>query len=125
MQLTLDSGRAPNPRRVRIYVAEKGLDDLPIEEIDLRSGVQRGEEFRAKNPFAGVPILELDDGTVLAESSAIMEYLEEIHPDPPLIGGDPVTRAQVRMWDRRCEIGVYLAASRMALGLYQRSASSI
>ena len=62
MQLTLDSGRAPNPRRVRIYVAEKGLDDLPIEEIDLRSGVQRGEEFREKNPFAGVPILELDDG---------------------------------------------------------------
>ena len=67
------------------------------------------------NPFGGVPILELDDGTIIAESMAIMEYLEEIYPEPPLIGADPVTRALVRAWDRRCEIGVYLAASRMAL----------
>ena len=114
MQIYLDKGRAPNPRRVRIYLAEKGLN-LPIKPVDLRAGEQRSPEFLKMNPFAGVPILELDDGTIIAESLAIMEYLEEIYPEPPLIGADPVTRALVRAWDRRCEIGVYLAASRMAL----------
>ena len=112
MKVYLDTGRAPNPRRLRMYLIEKGLD-LPIEEVDLRSGFQRTEEFTSRNPFAGVPILELDDGTVLAESTAIMEYLEEAHPEPPLIGTDAVSRARVRQWDRRCEIGVYLNASRM------------
>ena len=68
-----------------------------------------------KNPFAGVPILELDDGTVLVETLPIMEYLEELYPDPALIGTDAVSRAQVRAWERRCEIGVYLTASRMVL----------
>jgi glutathione S-transferase len=97
-----------------MYVAEKGLT-LPTKELNLRAGEQRSAEFLKKNPFAGVPILELDDGTVIAETLAIMEYLEELYPNPPLIGADPVTRALVRMWDRRCEIGVYLAASRMAL----------
>lgn len=114
MLLYLDTSRAPNPRRVRMYVAEKGLT-LPTKELNLRAGEQRSAEFLKKNPFAGVPILELDDGTVIAETLAIMEYLEELYPNPPLIGADPVTRALVRMWDRRCEIGVYLAASRMAL----------
>jgi len=99
---------------MRIYLAEKGLD-LPVKQLDLRAGEQRTPEFLKKNPFAGVPILELDDGTVIAESLAIMEYLEEIYPEPPLIGADPVTRALVRMWERRIEIGVYLPASRMVL----------
>ena len=62
-----------------------------------------------------MPILELDDGTVLIETLPIMEYLEELYPDPPLIGTDPVSRALVRSWERRCEIGVYLTASRMVL----------
>jgi glutathione S-transferase len=114
MLLYLDTKRAPNPRKVRIYLAEKGLD-LPVQQLDLRAGEQRAPEFLKKNSFAGVPILELDDGTVIAESLAIMEYLEEIYPNPPLIGADPVTRALVRMWERRCEIGVYLPASRMIL----------
>ncbi|MGE0825567.1 MAG: glutathione S-transferase family protein [Candidatus Binatia bacterium] len=114
MLLYLDTRRAPNPRKMRIYLAEKGLT-LPVKEIDLYAGEQRTPEFREKNLFAGVPILELDDGTVIAESLAIIEYLEEIHPTPPLIGADPISRALTRMWDRRCEIGVYLAASRMAL----------
>ena len=114
MLLYLDTKRAPNPRKLRLYLAEKGLD-LPIKQLDLRAGEQRTPEFLKKNPFAGVPILELDDGTVIAESLAIMEYLEEIYPDPPLIGADPVTRALVRMWERRVEIGVYLPASRMVL----------
>ncbi len=114
MLLYLDTKRAPNPRKLRIYLAEKGLD-LPVKQLDLRAGEQRTPEFLKKNPFAGVPILELDDGTVIAESLAIMEYLEEIYPAPPLIGADPVTRALVRMWERRIEIGVYLPASRMVL----------
>ena len=62
-----------------------------------------------------MPILELDDGTVIAETLAIMEYLEELYPEPPLLGADAITRALVRMWERRCEIGVYLPASRMVL----------
>ncbi|HKA56043.1 MAG TPA: glutathione S-transferase family protein [Candidatus Binatia bacterium] len=115
MLLYLDTKRAPNPRKLRIYLAEKGLNDLPVKQLDLRAGEQRTPEFLRKNPFAGVPILELDDGTVIAESLAIMEYLEEIYPNPPLIGADPVTRALVRMWERRIEIGVYLPASRMVL----------
>ncbi|MBI3800406.1 MAG: glutathione S-transferase family protein [Deltaproteobacteria bacterium] len=114
MLLYLDTKRAPNPRKLRLYLAEKGLD-LPIKQLDLRAGEQKTPEFLKKNPFAGVPILELDDGTVIVESLAIMEYLEEIHPNPPLIGADPVTRALVRMWERRIEIGVYLPASRMVL----------
>ena len=114
MLLYLDTKRAPNPRKLHIYLAEKGLD-LPVKQLDLRAGEQRTPEFLKKNPFAGVPILELDDGTVIAESLAIMEYLEEIYPAPPLIGADPVTRALVRMWERRIEIGVYLPASRMVL----------
>ena len=114
MKLYLDTGRAPNPRKVRIYLAEKGLT-LPLTELNLRAGEQRAPEFLKKNPFAGVPILELDDGTVIAESLAIIEYLEEIYPEPPLLGAEPVTRALVRMWERRCEIGVYLPASRMVL----------
>lgn len=112
MKLYLDTSRAPNPRKVRIYVAEKNLT-LPTVELNLRAGEQRTLEFLQKNPFAGVPILELDDGTVIAESLAIMEYLEEMYPEPPLLGADPVTRALTRMWERRCEIGVYLPASRM------------
>ncbi len=114
MLLYLDTGRAPNPRKVRIYLAEKGLT-LPTKELNLRAGEQRSPEFLKKNLFAGVPILELDDGTVIAESLPIMEYLEELSPEPPLIGHDAVTRALVRMWERRCEIGVYLPASRMVL----------
>lgn len=112
MKLYLDTGRAPNPRKVRIYLAEKGLE-LPVKLVDLRAGEQRSPEFLKMNPFAGVPILELDDGTIIPESLAIIEYLEEIYPEPPLIGADPVTRALVRAWERRCEIGVYLPASRL------------
>lgn len=114
MLLYLDTGRAPNPRKVRIYLAEKGLT-LPTKEVNLRAGEQRSPDFLRKNPFAGVPILELDDGTIIPESLTIIEYLEELYPTPPLIGTDPVSRALARAWERRCEIGVYLPASRMVL----------
>ena len=75
MLLYLDKKRAPNPRKLRIYLAEKKLD-IPIKELDLYAGEQKTSEFLAKTPFAGVPILELDDGTVLIETLPIMEYLE-------------------------------------------------
>lgn len=123
MKLYLDTGRAPNPRKLRVYLAEKGLS-LPIKELNLRAGEQRTPEFLQMNPFAGVPILELDDGTIIPESLAIIEYLEELYPEPPLIGADPVTRALVRAWERRCEIGVYLPASRMVLSRGEVSAQA-
>ncbi len=100
-----DSPMAPNPRRVRIFLAEKGVT-IPIEQVDIASAVNRGAEFRKKNPLGGVPVLELDDGTFLAESVAICRYIEECHPTPPLLGTDARDRAVVEMWQRRMEFEV-------------------
>ena len=87
---------APNPTKVRSYVAEKGIE---IEQVmvNLREGAQRRPEFLAKNPLGGLPVLELDDGTHLTESLAIIEFLEEQHPHPPMIGTTPLERARVRV----------------------------
>jgi len=98
-----DSKTAPNPRRVRIFVAEKGIQ-IPYEEVDLVKAVNRGEEFRKKNPSGTVPVLELDDGTCISETVAICRYLEELHPNPPLMGVDAKDRALVEMWQRRMEL---------------------
>ncbi|MGE0821849.1 MAG: glutathione S-transferase family protein [Candidatus Binatia bacterium] len=106
-----DYPQSPNCRRVRVYAAEKGIS-LPLQRVNLLAGEQRSPEFLQRNPFGAVPILELDDGTVIPESLAIIEYLEEIHPTPPLLGTSPVGRALVRAWDRRCELGVFLQATR-------------
>lgn len=100
--LFYDCDTAPSPRRVRIFIAEKGID-IPVQQVDLRNGEHLQPEFRAKNPDCTVPALELDDGTVLSESLAICGYLEAIHPEPPLMGRDPVERAQVLMWNARVE----------------------
>ncbi len=83
---------APNPTKLRIYLAEKGLE-IPIQEVDLAKGEQRSPEFLRKNPSGALPVLELDDGTCLAESLVIIEYLEELHPEPPMIGTTPLERA--------------------------------
>jgi glutathione S-transferase len=93
---------APNPTRVRLQLAEKGVQ---IEEVlvNLRSGEQRGAEHLARNPLGKLPVLELDDGSFLTESLAIMELIEELHPDPPTIGTDPVERAKVRSTHRISE----------------------
>jgi glutathione S-transferase len=94
--------RAANPRRVRIYIAEKGLEDS-IELIDFEPPAAeklKTPEYLAKNPGGKIPLLELDDGTFLPESAAIIEYLEEIYPDPPMIGTTPVERAKVRSVER-------------------------
>lgn len=102
-----DSWRAPNPRRVRWVMAEKGIEDLEIVNVDLLSGEHRTPEYRAKVGVAHVPALELDDGTVISESVAICRYLESLYPEPNLFGRDAAEQAVVEMWTRRLEI--YLA----------------
>jgi glutathione S-transferase len=100
-----ESHNAPNPRRVRIFLAEKGIQ-IPYEEVDIVKAVNRGEDFRKKNPLSTVPILELDDGTFISESVAICRYFEELHPQPPLFGSDAKQRALVEMWNRRMEFNI-------------------
>jgi glutathione S-transferase len=95
-----------NPRRVAIFLAEKGLE-IPFVDVDLMGGAQHSEAFRALNPFEQVPVLELDDGTCISETLAICRYLEELHPEPALFGSDPLERAQVEMWQRRVEFNLY------------------
>jgi glutathione S-transferase len=97
-----DSAAAPNPRRVRIFLAEKGID-VPTVQVDIGKAENRQPPFLAKNPMGGLPILELDDGTIIAESIAIMRYFEEKQPEPPLFGVGPEGRANVEMWQRRME----------------------
>jgi glutathione S-transferase len=97
-----DAKAAPNPRRVRIFIAEKGIE-IPTVQVDLAAAENRKSPFIDKNPMAGVPVLELDDGTWLAESVAICRYLEGVHPDPPLMGRDARERGLVEMWNRRME----------------------
>ncbi len=87
------------PRRVTIYMAEKGID-CEIVTIDMRAGEGRSAAFLAKNPAGRVPVLELDDGSFLPESAAIVEYLEELYPDPPMIGRTPEERAHIRSRER-------------------------
>lgn len=96
---------SPAPRTVRMYLAEKQLH-LPVQQVDVFAGENRQAPFLAHNPAGQTPALLLDDGTCIAESVAIMEYLEELHPDPPLIGSTPEQRAVTRQWQRRCELAV-------------------
>lgn len=98
-----DFEAAPNPRRVRIFAAEKGIN-LDVVQVDLRGGGQFEDWFRAINPACAVPMLELDDGTRIAETGAICRYFEEIQPEPPLMGGDPLDKAMVEMWHRKMEL---------------------
>ena len=103
-----------NPRMVRFYLVEKGID-LPRQEVDLLGGENRRSEYLQINPAGQLPALELSDGTFIGETAAIMEYLEELHPEPPLIGSNPEERAITRMWWRRVEIGI---CRPMVLGFY-------
>jgi glutathione S-transferase len=102
-----NSPAAPNPRRVRVFLAEKGVQ-VPLEDVDIGNRVNRQPEFLKKNPLAGVPVLELDDGECIAESVAICRYFEGLHPDPPLMGVDAKDRAIVEMWNRRMEFAVLM-----------------
>jgi glutathione S-transferase len=97
-----DGGRAPNPRRTRIFLAEKGIK-LPMEQVDLGTLQHRSEAYTAVNPLQRLPALVLDDGTVITESIAICRYFEELQPDPPLFGRGALEIARVEMWQRRVE----------------------
>jgi glutathione S-transferase len=111
-----DSAMAPNPRRVRIFLAEKGIS-VPVEQVDIGKAANRQPPFLAKNPLGGVPVLELDDGTHIAESVAICRYFEEKQPQPPLMGTDAKDRALVEMWQRRMELELF----RLVTGTFQNT----
>lgn len=107
-----DFKMAPNPQRLNMFLAEKGLD-IPAVEINTRERAQFTDAFMAVNPLSQVPVLELDDGTCIAESMAICRYLEELHPEPVLFGRDAKEKALVEMWSRRAEFLGYLPAADM------------
>jgi glutathione S-transferase len=102
-----DGGRAPNPRRVQIFMAEKDLE-IDRVQVDIAKLEQKSPEFTQINPLQRLPVLVLDDGTTIAETVAICRYLEELYPDPPLMGVDAKDRAIVEMWQRRVEFGFLL-----------------
>ncbi len=110
MKLYVDAGRAPNPRRVRIFLAEKGVA-LPTEAIDLGAQAHKSPVFGAINPMQRLPALVLDDGTVIAELMAICRYIEALHPVPPLLGEGALEQALVEMWQRRVEFHLLTVVS--------------
>jgi glutathione S-transferase len=97
-----DGGRAPNPRRVRVFLMEKGIS-VPLVHVDLGAMEHRGDAYKAVNPLQRVPALELDDGTIITESIAICRYFEALQPEPALFGTDPLEIALIEMWQRRIE----------------------
>jgi glutathione S-transferase len=101
----IEQARAPNPRRVRIFLAEKGIT-VPFEQIEIAKKQHRAPEFIKHNPMRQVPVLVLDDGTAISESVAICRYFEETNPTPPLFGREPREKAIVEMMNRRVELGL-------------------
>ena len=111
----------PNHRRVAIFLAEKGIE-LETEQVDLRGAQNLSEEFRGKNPFGRIPVLELDDGVCIAESVAICRYFEGKQPEPRLFGDSAEEQAEVEMWTRRAEISFLMpvaAAFRNLSGFFK------
>lgn len=102
-----DGGRAPNPRRVRVFLAEKGIE-VPLVPIDMGALGHRSAEVTERNPLQRLPVLELDDGTILTESVAICRYFEELQPEPALFGAGALGKALVEMWQRRMELNFML-----------------
>jgi glutathione S-transferase len=105
-----DDQRAPNPRRVRIFLAEKAID-VPRQQVDIMSGEHKGPAISKLNPFERLPILELEDGQVICESLAICRYFEAVQPDPPLFGAGALDQAMVEMWQRRVEQSLFMPVS--------------
>lgn len=116
MKLYGEDNPAPNPRRVRIFAAEKGLE-LPQVRVALRRGEHKAPEHRARNSLGQVPVLELDDGQTLSESVAICRYLEALHPTPPMFGTGALEQARIDMWVRRIEFQLMIP-----VGMYWRHA---
>ena len=102
------SQRAPNPRRVTMFIAAKGIEGIEIVDVDLAAGGHRASDFTALNPLARVPVLVLDDGRALSETRAICTYLEGLYPEPNLMGADATERAFIEMADRRMELHLLL-----------------
>lgn len=100
-----DDKVAPNPRRVRMFLAEKGIE-VDIEQVPIAAKAHQQEAFLKLNPLGQVPVLELDDGRVLCESVAICRYFEELHPEPNLFGTDAFSRASIEQWNRHMELEV-------------------
>ncbi len=101
---------APNPRRVRMFLAEKGIE-IPTVQINTREREQFSAEFQKVNPRGTVPVLELDDGTLITESISICRYIEDLHAEPALFGRDAKERAVIDMWNRRAEFEIYVPAA--------------
>jgi glutathione S-transferase len=117
--LLLDS-IGPNPKTVRMFIAERGIAGIPIQTVDLRGGENRQPPYLAKNPAGQCPALQLDDGSYLTEITAICEYLDETTTGPSLIGATPRERAETRMWTRRIDLAIIepmVAGFRYAEGL--------
>lgn len=117
----IETHRAPNPRRVTIFLAEKGIE-VPREERDLMTGELRMDDFSGLNPWQRVPVLVLDDGTAISESVAICRYFEEMQPEPPLFGMGAVGKAEVEMWNRRVEHGLFHAVASVFRHLHPKMA---
>ncbi len=105
--LLYDDTRAPNPRRVRIFLAEKGVAYDTIE-VSIAAAANQTVDFKKKNPLQVLPVLELEDGKILRESMAICRYLEELHPEPNLMGTTPWERAVIEQWNRHAELELLL-----------------
>ncbi len=99
-----EESTAPNARRVRMFLAEKGVSGLEYVHVGLKSGDNISSEFRKKNPLAKIPVLELDNNEYISESMAICRYFEALNPENPLMGQSPFEQATIEMWQRRCEI---------------------
>lgn len=102
----IEDGRAPNPRRVRIFLAEKGIE-IEYQQVDITQSQHKDAEFTKKNPMQRVPILVLDDDTVISETMAICRYFEELQPEPVLMGEGALGKAIVEMWQRRMELNLF------------------
>jgi len=122
MKLYNEDNPAPNPRKVRIFLAEKGLS-VPMERVRMMKREHKAPEFIKKNSLGQVPVLELDDGTCISESLAICRYLEELKPAPALFGRNPVERARTEMWIRRAEFRLWSPMGQVWINADPRTAA--
>lgn len=117
----IEAPGAPNPRRVRIFAAEKGLD-IPLEAVDLMAGDHKTEAFKRLNPYCTVPVLVLDSGEALSETVAICRYLESLQPEPALFGREGLAAARVEMWNRRMEFSILRPVAHVFRHTHERGA---
>ncbi|MEP2990169.1 MAG: glutathione S-transferase family protein [Parasphingorhabdus sp.] len=115
---------APNPFRVKVFLAEKGID-LPIQNVDIMSGETRQAEFLDKNSLGELPVLELDDGMILTETIAICRYLEQLYPEKPLLGENSLETAKIEMWTRRMEQQILAPLAQIGLHTFPIFADKI